>query len=314
MPNIWAHIQFGRETLAALGREEALGAPAWKTAFQLGCQGPDFLFYHRYLPWQASTPLNRLGTLQHNVRCGPFLLSLFEEARHRRPNDPAVGYVLGFLLHHVLDRHLHPFVFSLSGFRKWHHQRFETAMDSAVMRLRAGIDTGRVPVAPEIDAGSGLPGGFGEAFARVSALHYPALAAEVTPGLLDEAVRSMIGAQRLFFDPTGWKGRLTFGQLAPFSPPRRAPSWDVLNERRAPWIDPCDRTVVYRDGAMELWDRALADGQATMSAALDWLAAPDAEAAAKHRAAFASLLGDVSYETGRPCGEAWITYAESIVP
>lgn len=314
MPNIWAHIQFGREMATASGREEALGDKPWRTAFQLGCQGPDFLFYHHYLPWHPSTPLNRLGTLQHNARCGPFLLSLFEEVRGRPFADPTVAYVLGFLLHHVLDRHLHPFVFSLSGFRKWHHQRFETAMDAAVMRLRAGIDTGRVPVAPEIDVGPGLPGGFAEAFARVSALHYPALAGDVTPALLDEAVRSMIGAQRLFFDPSGWKGRLTFGQLAPFSPPRRAPDWDVLNELESPWIDPCDRTVVHRDGAMALWDRALADGRETLGAALAWLAEPEAEAACRRKDAFADLLGDVSYETGRPCGEAWITFAESIVP
>ncbi|MFD0675123.1 zinc dependent phospholipase C family protein [Cohnella sp. GCM10027633] len=314
MPNLWAHIQFGREILSAVGREDAMQGAAWKAAFQLGCQGPDFLFYHHYLPWQSSTPLNRLGTLQHNVRCGPFLLSLFEEARARRPEDPVYAYVVGFLLHHVLDRHLHPLVFSLSGFRKWHHHRFETAMDSAVMQLRASIHTGLVPAAPEIDTGSGLPGGFSDAFARISVLHYPALADDLTPALLDEAVRSMIGAQRLFFDPSGWKGKLLFGQIAPFSPPRRLPDWDVLNEARAPWIDPCDRTIVRRESAMDLWDTALADGRALTAAAFAWLSEPDVDAAAPLRATFAALLGDVSYETGRPCGEAWITYAESIVP
>ncbi|MFC5528521.1 zinc dependent phospholipase C family protein [Cohnella yongneupensis] len=314
MPNLWAHIQFGRELLTELRQDEALRKPEWKVAFQLGCQGPDFLFYHHYLPWQSSTALNQLGTLQHNVRCGLFLLSLFEESRDREFTDPAVAYTLGFLLHHVLDRHLHPFVFSLSGFRKWHHQRFETTMDSAIMHLRAGIHTGRVPVAPEIDTGDGLPGGLSGAFARISAAHYPALADRVTPALLDEAVRSMVSAQRLFFDPTGIKGRLTFGQIAPFSPPKRQPDWDVLNVARAPWIDPCDRTIVHRESALELWDRALADGREVMAAAIAWLAEPDASKASSLRATFAGLLGDVSYETGRTCGTAWITFAESIVP
>jgi hypothetical protein len=314
VPNIWAHIQFGRELLSDVGRDDALLDTAWKAAFQLGCQGPDFLFYHHYLPWQSSTQLNHLGTLLHNVRCGPFLMSLFEEVRSRPFTDPAVAYTLGFLLHHVLDRHLHPFVFSLSGFRKWHHQRFETAMDSAVMHLRAGIHTGRVPVAPEIDTGSGLPGDFSSTFVRISALHYPALAADITPELLDEAVRSMVSAQRLFYDPSGIKGRLTFGQLAPFSPPKRQPVWDVLNEAHSPWIDPCDRTIVHRESAMELWDRAMADGRAVTGSVLAWHAEPDAVAAAGLRATFAGLLGDVSYETGRPCGTAWITFAESIVP
>lgn len=314
MPNLWAHIQFGREMLAELSRSESMQVPAWKAAFQLGCQGPDFLFYHRFLPWQSSTALNRLGTLQHNVRCGPFLLAMFEEIRGKALTDPTVAYTLGFLLHHVLDRHLHPFVFSLSGFRQWHHQRFETAMDSAVLHLRAGIHTGRTPAAPEIDTGGRLPGGFSEAFARICAKFYPALATEITPALLDEAVRHMVSAQRLFYDPTGLKAKLLFGQIAPFSPPRRLPEWDVLNESRKPWIDPCDRTVVHRESALELWDRALEDGRALMTAAYAWLDEPNEAAAPQLHSAFAELLGDVSYETGRACGTAWITYAESIVP
>jgi hypothetical protein len=314
MPNLWAHIQFGRETLAALGRAEMMPGPEWKTAFQLGCQGPDFLFYHRFLPWQSSTALNRLGTLQHNVRCGPFLLSMFDEVRGKPMTDPTVAYTLGFLLHHVLDRHLHPFVFSLSGFRKWHHQRFETAMDAVIMHLRAGIHSGSTPAAPEIDTGGGLPGGFSEAYARISALHYPALASEVTPELLDEAARHMVQAQRLFFDPSGWKGKLLFGQIAPFSPPKRLPRWDVLNESRSPWIDPCDRTVVHRSSALELWDSALEDSRAVTSAALAWLEEKDESALPVRRSAFAELLGNMSYETGRACGTAWITFAESIVP
>lgn len=377
MPNIWAHIQFGREVL--LEQQESIGfhlqAPdgAWKRAFQLGCQGPDFLFYHRFLPWQAKTALNRLGSQMHSVRCGPFLLSLLDAVSAKPFSDPAFGFAYGFLLHHVLDRNLHPFVFSRSGFRKWHHQRFETAMDAVVMQRRAGIDTGRTPVAPEIDTDGRVPGGFTADFYRIVREHYPVLAAQISPGQLDEAVRDMVRAQRLFFDPSGWKGKLLAEQIAPFSPPRRLPDWDVLNDAHAPWIDPCDRTVVHRESSDELWEAALADARTTAGAALAWLAAAgevaddsgrtdastaadsplkDAETgvltstssfasrgqasdsgareqdaaavpattlhrrenAARLRAAFADALGDVSYETGRTCGTAWITYADSVVP
>lgn len=141
MPNIWAHILFGKEVLSAIRVDQYMEGRQWKTAFQLGCQGPDFLFYDHFLPWQPSTPLNKLGTLIHNVRCGPFLLSLFNAIRSRPMEDPAAAYTIGFLLHHVLDRHLHPFVFSRSGFKKWHHQRFETAMDSVILMKRAGVHT-----------------------------------------------------------------------------------------------------------------------------------------------------------------------------
>jgi len=317
MPNIWAHILFGKEVLSAIRADAPLVLPEWKTAFQLGCQGPDFLLYDHFLPWQRSTDLNKLGTLLHSVRCGPFLLSLLEEAGARPAGDPASAYALGFLLHHVLDRHLHPFVFSRSGFKKWHHQRFETAMDSVVLRRRAGLNTGRTPVAPEIDTGGRLPGGFAEPFLRVVHEHYPAMKGRLTAEGLDGAAAQMVRAQRLFFDPSGWKGRLLFGQLAPFSPPRDVPDWDVLNDSRQPWIDPTDRTVVRRESAEELWDAALKDGIETTSAALEWLKSiptGDDEQTARRKNRFGELLGDVSYETGLPCGSAQIVYAESVVP
>ncbi|MFC5469528.1 zinc dependent phospholipase C family protein [Cohnella suwonensis] len=312
MPNVWAHIQFGREVLSALGMEGALDDRRWKTAFQLGCQGPDFLFYDRFLPWQSASALNRLGTLMHNERCGPFLLSLLGRSASRPLSDPASGYAIGFLLHHVLDRHLHPFVFSRSGFKKWHHQRFETAMDAVVMFRRAGIRTGRTPVAPELDTDGRLPGS--EDFVAAAAEHYPALAAAMTAEGLNAAVAQMIRAQRLFFDPSGWKGIALFGRIAPFSPPRCLPEWDVLNDARLPWIDPTDRTIVREESSDELWDRALADAGETTRAALDWLDCGYGKEAARLRTKFAGLLRDVSYETGLPCGAAVITFADSVVP
>lgn len=312
MPNIWAHIQFGREIAEGLGFASRLSDPKWRTAFQFGCQGPDFLFYHRFLPWQKSTAANRLGTLLHNEECGPFLLDLFALTRGREAASEAWAFAAGFLLHHILDRHLHPFVFSLSGFRKWNHQRFETAMDYEVMRRRAGLDTSAVPVAPEIDTGGRLPGLGAEAFRGLVVRHYPGIAPDVSPAMLDEAVRDMIAAQKLFFDPRGWKAKLLFGQIEPFSPPRRPPAYDVLNLSGRDWVDPVERTVRRRENALELWDRALADGFATVSAGIAWLEASETEAASR-RTAFAERLGNVSYETGRACGEGWITYAEPIL-
>ncbi len=316
MPNVWAHIQFGKEVLALVRAERPMEIPQWKTAFQLGCQGPDFLFYDRYLPWQSGdTDLNRLGSLMYSQSCGPFLLSLLEEAKGRSPDDPATAYSLGFLLHHLLDRHLHPFVFSRSGFKKWHHQRYETAMDSAIMLRRADIHTGQTPVSPEIDTNGRLPGDFASGFLRAARLHYPVPAERMTPEQLDNAVRQMQQAQRLFYDPSGWKGRLVFGMLQPFSPPLRTPDWDVLNESRQRWIDPTDRTTVHSSSALELWDRALEDAQETMTAALRWLETGTADAEAEPlRARFGELLGNVSYETGRPCGSADIVYADSVIP
>jgi hypothetical protein len=314
MPNIWSHIQFGREVLPLIQAEQYLRDNKWKTAFQLGCQGPDFLFYDHFLPWQAPTSLNRLGSQMHNIRCGPFLLTLFEKARKHPLEHPAAAYTIGFLLHHILDRHLHPFIFSLSGFKKWHHQRFETAMDSAILSKRAGIPTGTTPVSPEVDTEDQLPGGFTSEFLNAVAEHYPVLAEQITPEKLDQAVAQFIQAQKLFYDPTGWKQKLTFGQLAPFSPPKQQPLWDVLNLTKQPWMDPCDRTIIHTESALELWEQALTDAIVTTQAGIAWLRTHSDEEKTLHKDLFKERLKDISYETGRPCGSAWITYADSIVP
>jgi hypothetical protein len=314
MPNIWAHIQYGREILSELKPGGWADDVAWKRAFQLGCQGPDFLFYHHFLPWQRTTALNRLGSQMHSVRCGPFLLSLLDRVRGRGDGDPVFAFAFGFLLHHLLDRHLHPFVFSRSGFRKWHHQRFETAMDAVIMQRRAALHTGSVPVAPEVDTGGRLPGDFAGEFLEIVRLHYPVLAAQIAPEQLDEAVAQTVSAQRLFFDPSGWKAKLLMRQIEPFSPPRRLPNWNVLNDAHRPWIDPCDRTMFHTESAEDLWELALRDGRATAGAALAWLRAGASNDAPALRAAFAEFLGNISYETGRPCGTAAITFAESVIP
>lgn len=313
MPNIWCHIQFGRELDAAL-KLNYLQHPEQRTAFQLGCQGPDFLFYDHFLPWQRShTAANRLGTLLHNVACGPFLVDLFDETRRSGGGRIDEAFAAGFLLHHVLDRHVHPYVFSLSGFGKWKHQAFETALDAAVLWRRAGISTGRTPVVPEIDTGGKLPGGMTDVLYRLSCRHYPGLAPELKPERLDASVRQLVAAQRLFFDPRGWKGRLLLGQIAPFSPPSEPPAWDVLNARRSGWIDPTDRTKTRFESVSELWERALEDGRETLRAGLDWLAAGDGSGAAELRARFARLVGNVSYETGLPCDGPVITFAEPVI-
>ena len=140
MPNIWTHLLFGREVLERIGEGEMIGDAGKRRLFQMGCQGPDFLFYHNFLPWKRGDAMNRLGGEMHSRHCGPVLMELLDtvsglSARRSDPDD-AVVYALGFVLHHTLDRNVHPYVFSRSGFRKWDHQRFEVMMDTIVVRRK----------------------------------------------------------------------------------------------------------------------------------------------------------------------------------
>lgn len=65
---------------------------------------------------------------------------------------------------------------------------------------------------------------------------------------------------------------------------------------------------------MELWETALEDGNATTAAGIAWLTAKTDEEAALLKLRFSELLRNISYETGLPCDEGLITFADSVVP
>lgn len=57
MPNIWMHLEYGQQLAEELQGEIACLADI-KTSpelYQLGCQGPDILLYHSFLPWKKKT-------------------------------------------------------------------------------------------------------------------------------------------------------------------------------------------------------------------------------------------------------------------
>lgn len=321
MPNIWTHFLFGRELANRVGLREATATPEWQRAYQLGCQGPDFLFYHRFLPWQSGAGMPELGTAMHTGRCGPFLLDLLDAVTSKPLGSPEAVYALGFLTHHILDRNAHPYVFYLSGFGKWDHQRFEIMIDTLVARKLLGIGTWATPVWKEIDTGNRLPGETAAILDRLARRHYPGLAEQFDAGDWDTAYRDMIGAQKLFHDPSGIKRSLTFGRIEPFVFRKRLPTIDILNEARREWRHPSIIEERHTESFWDLWDAAMEDGLQTMTAALCYLAenrepasgtAPRADAETRER--LEACLGDISYETGKPCADGYtIIHADPII-
>ena len=300
MPNIWTHFIYGQELMRKLGHDAMLQDSQLRRVFNLGCQGPDFLFYYHFLPWKRDKKMVPLGSAMHQQHCGPFLIDLIGQVRGRGLYNPAVVYVLGFLSHHLLDRQMHPYVFYQSGFKKWNHQRFEIILDTRIAKKKLRVETWRTPVWKEIYVGPALPKGVVEALSQAAASHYPELVKDVSTEDWEEAYRDMIRAQKLFHDPSGVKRILTLGQIEPLVYKKKLPPLDYLNEARTVWNCPTSKEETYTHSVWDLWEIAMDDGAAVMSEAIQALQDIGAkEAFPGHR--LAERLGNLSYETGKPC-------------
>jgi hypothetical protein len=300
MPNIWTHLIFGQELLSKLGHESVWNDKQLRNVFNLGCQGPDFLFYHHFLPWQRDKKMSRLGSVMHQKACGPFLLDMVRSVQGRGIYNPAVLYVLGFMTHHVLDRNMHPYVFYKSGFKKWKHQRFEIIMDTLVVKKKLGIETWKTPAWKEIYVGEAFPMGIVPALTDAMAKSYPGLSAKIASEDWDDAYRDMIKAQRLFHDPTGMKRALTLGQITPLVYEKRPEPLDYMNEAGTTWNCPTSLDETYTHSAWDLWEQASEDGLKVIKAALQVL--QGGSSADGHLIAeLEKSLGNLSYETGKDC-------------
>ncbi|MFX3633046.1 MAG: zinc dependent phospholipase C family protein [Candidatus Pristimantibacillus sp.] len=323
MPNVWTHFIFGQIVLDKLGEQDLIHLDKQRRIFNMGCQGPDFLLYHRFLPWMRKSAMNRLGTEMHQINCGPVIMELLDSVKGRSAEvvqtDPSIIYAIGFVLHHVLDRHLHPFVFSRSGFCKWDHQRYEIMIDTLIARKLRGIETWKTPVWKEIAIGGPLPAPILDAFQLIARNHYPELASQIRREDWNAANRDMIRAQRLFHDPTGIKRALTIGQIEPFVFHREV-LFDVLNEANLPWIDPTDKQIDHHDNAWTLWDQAMSDSISILRTILEWLRNTSndllsIEKQLELRQSIEEQIGNFSYDSGLPCDSgASIRYSDPIWP
>jgi hypothetical protein len=310
LPNIWTHLIFGQELMKQLGHANMLNDRQLRQVFSLGCQGPDFLFYHNFLPWKKEKTLNQLGSLMHTKMCGPFLEDLLRQVQGRGLYNPAVVYVLGFITHHILDRNMHPYVFYKSGFKKWDHQRFEIIIDTLIVLRKLGLQTWKTPVWKEIYIGETLPLGIVPALAHTAAIHYPDTAKDITEKDWNNAYFDMIRAQRLFHDPSGFRRILTFGKISPLVYTKRLAPLDYLNEAKTVWNCTTSLEETYTYSIWDLWDIAMADGESVLQAAIQLLL----RGSAADYQDLVDVLGNRSYETGKDCDSGLqITHVQPMI-
>lgn len=80
---------------------------ASRAAFLWGLQGPDFLFTHRFFPWQKGESLAGYGERMHQDKPSALLDALYQ---HGQKDLVSMAYACGFCCHYALDSVCHPFV------------------------------------------------------------------------------------------------------------------------------------------------------------------------------------------------------------
>lgn len=184
-----------------------------KDAFEWGKQGPDFLFCHRFFPWQRGESLCAQGNRLHQEP-PENTLRVLQKLWREQPEPAVRSYILGFLCHYSLDRTCHPYIeyFSQQLLQREPgqtenilHNEIESALDGIVLRW----ETGNLPT--DYRLGNCFPKN--EAVEEKIAVVYSALFAELL-GLsrkereIRQAEKDARLAFRLISDRTGLKKQL----------------------------------------------------------------------------------------------------------
>lgn len=109
MPAAITHFLQAQKVMEDLGKQNSFVALN-RDAFLWGAQGPDFLYCHRYLPWQRGESLKEYATKLHIERPSITLLAMHDYYNTRCCDNIVLSYIYGFLCHYCLDRVAHPFI------------------------------------------------------------------------------------------------------------------------------------------------------------------------------------------------------------
>ena len=143
MPNYYAHLSLGAQVLSQLPQELSLLLNRERSAFDLGCLGPDPLFFYRpTLP----NPVRREGVAMHARSALPVFGRLREAVEEDAPMS--AGYAAGFLCHLALDSACHGWIDRRAAEGTVTHLAMEAEFDRLLMERDDLVSLGRSYLPP----------------------------------------------------------------------------------------------------------------------------------------------------------------------
>lgn len=146
MPAYSTHYIFAKELKDTI--ENQVDFKLNEAAYYIGTQGPDIFFDHRILPWMLGKSLRKTGSKLHRAKPSEIFENMREYISKSNQIEIAKSYAAGFILHYVLDRNCHPYVYFLQNkmtdeFKKLNshtaHNIIEFSMDTYLLSKRMNI-------------------------------------------------------------------------------------------------------------------------------------------------------------------------------
>ncbi|MEL3907094.1 MAG: hypothetical protein P1P65_08750 [Treponema sp.] len=204
MPDFYAHYRQGQHVFSLLP-EKIRSLVSNKNLYDIGLQGPDFLYY--YKPLQTSgNPILQLAADIHDGSGSSFFTAA-QNAADVKPETDEFSYLMGCIGHFGLDSCGHPYVNRMVAEMDFDHVEMEIEFDKFLL-LRDGLD----PFFYKAHRRLNLSVHEAQAVAHV----YRGVFSAITAGDIERAFNTFRYGKRFFYSPSKISQRFKFYLLRRF--------------------------------------------------------------------------------------------------
>lgn len=252
--------------------------------FFFGSNGPDFLFYYRFLSSdEDAQAIRHLGGIFHDEHVNDFYsaaktyLSTLSGPKY----EMTLSYLSGHLCHWALDSLAHPYVFHKTGLiegdTRYDHYRFEAMVDTLVVKQIQKKKFADVPSYKFVELKQDEVLVIAKLYQYITKV---VLNKRVELSKFVKAIKAMYQYNRLLWDKRGLKTKVIrqienkvlkdpWIYSSHFVIPQEDLEHDLLNLNHEPWSHPCDETEIYTESFMDLFDQSIIRGVIALNKLLD---------------------------------------------
>lgn len=129
MPALYAHYRFGCQALPGLDPAIQAVIRKHRRFYDMGLQGPDFLFYCHPLSKHSTSRYASQLHMEPGRKLFDYSLSIYRQS----PSEEALAYLYGMAGHYALDAFCHPYVDRCAGEGLCSHSEIEAELDRAFL-------------------------------------------------------------------------------------------------------------------------------------------------------------------------------------